>query len=394
MRGKRYIRFILIYVLLGLSFTASAMKQDSIRFSLLTCSPGTEIYSLFGHTAIRYQNGSRNVDVVFNFGMFSFDAPHFLYRFVKGETDYRLGVIPYPYFESEYALRGSSVYEQELNLTGDEKQRLLSILQEHYLPENREYRYNYFYDNCTTRARDCIERALSGEVVYPDSLPNKTFRSIVHEFTKNYPWSTFGIDLCLGAQADETIGARLQMFAPFYMRDYAGGAYIVDRNGEKRKLIAEENLIIDAEPDEEISVPFLSPNVVFFLFLLVSLFVSWLQWKRKRAFWAWDTLLYLVQGLAGCVIAFLFFFSEHPTVGSNWLLIFFNPLPLLCLPYVIYCDVKRKKDIFHRVVTVYLTLFILIIPFSPQEIDLSVLSLALGFLANSISHVLIREEDK
>ncbi len=394
MREKRYIKSFLVYLLLALLFGGKVMAQDNIRFCLLTCAPGTEVYSLFGHTAIRYQNSDRNIDVVFNFGMFSFDAPHFIYRFVKGETDYRLGVTPYPYFEAEYALRGSSVYEQELNLTHEEKMRLLSILQKHYLPENRVYRYNYFYDNCTTRARDCIERAVSGTIVYPESRPDRTFRSIVHEYTEEYDWSAFGIDLCLGAQADEIIDARLQMFAPFYMRDYADGAYIVGKNGETRKLIAEENVIVDAEPDEETSASFLSPNAVFLLFLLISLYVSRLQWRRGHAFWGWDALLCSVQGVVGCVIAFLFFFSVHPTVGSNWLLILFNPLPLLCLPCVIYCDIKRKKGVFHWVNIVCLTLFILIIPFSPQEFDLSVLSLALGFFANSISHVLIRERYK
>lgn len=140
-------------------------QTDSIQFSLLTCAPGNEIYALFGHTAIRYQNFSRGVDLVFNYGMFSFNTPHFVYRFVKGETDYQLGITPYPYFESEYAFRGSSVYQQVLNLTYSEKMSLLKLLQDNYLPENRIYRYNYFYDNCTTRARDQIKR-LSGKNVY------------------------------------------------------------------------------------------------------------------------------------------------------------------------------------------------------------------------------------
>lgn len=125
-------------------FNVLHAQQDSLQISLLTCSPGTEIYSLFGHTALRVQNFSRNLDVVFNYGMFSFNTPHFIYRFIKGETDYQLGVIPYVYFEAEYAERGSSVYQQVLNLSAEEKQTLLHLLTENYLPENRTYRYNYF----------------------------------------------------------------------------------------------------------------------------------------------------------------------------------------------------------------------------------------------------------
>lgn len=196
-------------------------QTDSIQFSLLTCAPGSEIYALFGHTAIRYQNFSKGVDLVFNYGMFSFDTPHFVYRFVKGETDYQLGITPYSYFESEYAFRGSSVYQQVLNLTYLEKISLLKLLQDNYLPENRVYRYNYFYDNCTTRARDQIERSIQGKVVYPSVDWHKTFRGIVHEFTKGSPWDELGIDLCLGAEADKPIDLRQQMFAPFYMRYFA-----------------------------------------------------------------------------------------------------------------------------------------------------------------------------
>ena len=115
--------------------------------------------------------------------MFSFNTPNFIFRFVDGETDYQLGITPYSYFEAEYAMRGSSVYQQVLNLTQSEKERLLTILENNYLPENRIYRYNYFYDNCTTRARDKIEECIEGKVVYPDSLSGKSYRSIVHEFT-------------------------------------------------------------------------------------------------------------------------------------------------------------------------------------------------------------------
>lgn len=173
----------------GRQSMVESFRADSIQFSLLTCAPGNEIYELFGHTAIRYQNFSRGVDLVFNYGMFSFNTPNFVYRFIKGETDYQLGIMPYPYFESEYALRGSSVYQQVLNLRQPEKLKLLELLEENYLPENRIYRYNYFYDNCTTRARDQIENSIQGKVIYPSVDWIKTFRGIVHEFTQDSPWN-------------------------------------------------------------------------------------------------------------------------------------------------------------------------------------------------------------
>ena len=225
---KYKLKYLLLALLLCGFANAYSSKPDSIRLSLLTCAPGSEIYAHFGHTAIRYENYTRKIDWVFNYGMFNFRAPHFVWRFVKGETDYQLGITPYIYFRAEYAMRGSSVYQQVLNLTQAEKERLVALLEENYRPENRIYRYNYFYDNCTTRARDKIEEAIRGKVVYPDSIPNKTFRSIVHEFTSEAKWDELGIDMCLGVEADKPIGKRLQMFAPFYMLRYADDAYILD----------------------------------------------------------------------------------------------------------------------------------------------------------------------
>ena len=383
------LKYFIFCLFMGVAFSVQSQSTDSIRFSLLTCAPGTEIYSLFGHTAIRYENYTRRIDVVFNYGMFSFNTPNFIFRFVAGETDYQLGITPYSYFEAEYAMRGSSVYQQVLNLTQSEKERLLTILENNYLPENRIYRYNYFYDNCTTRARDKIEECIEGKVVYPDSLSGKSYRSIVHEFTAGSPWDEFGIDLCLGAEADKEINKRQQMFSPFYMKYYASNAYIVDAGGTRRPLILDETKIVDVEPEEVQPGFILSPLMCGALFLALCVVMAWGQWKTQRIWWGWDIVLYGLQGLAGCIIAFLFFFSVHPTVGSNWLLILFNPVPLLYLPFMVYKAVKRKKDYYHVGNMVYLTLFITILPFCGQEFNLTVLPLALGLLVTSASHVLV-----
>lgn len=383
------LKYFIFCLFMGVAFSVQSQSMDSIRFSLLTCAPGTEIYSLFGHTAIRYENYTRRIDVVFNYGMFSFNTPNFIFRFVAGETDYQLGITPYSYFEAEYAMRGSSVYQQVLNLTQSEKERLLTILENNYLPENRIYRYNYFYDNCTTRARDKIEECIEGKVVYPDSLSGKSYRSIVHEFTAGSPWDEFGIDLCLGAEADKEINKRQQMFSPFYMKYYASNAYIVDAGGTRRPLILDETKIVDVEPEEVQPGFILSPLMCGALFLALCVVMAWGQWKTQRIWWGWDIVLYGLQGLAGCIIAFLFFFSVHPTVGSNWLLILFNPIPLLYLPFMVYKAVKRKKDYYHVGNMVYLTLFITILPFCGQEFNLTVLPLALGLLVTSASHVLV-----
>ena len=358
---------------------------DGTRISLLTCAPGSEIYALFGHTAIRYENPALGQDWVFNYGMFSFDAPNFVMRFVKGETDYQLGVIPFQRFQLEYAMRGSSVYQQTLNLTAEEKERLVRLLEENYLPANRVYRYNYFYDNCTTRARDKVEECIQGKVVYPEHAADVSFRRIVHEFTAGSQWSELGIDLCLGSEADKPIDGRKQMFAPFYLLEAARGA-MIHRADTIVPLVSEESLLVDAVLDDEPAFP-LSPMVCScFVLFMTMVIVGW-SIRKKRSCLAWNVFLFLLQGLGGCIVAFLFFFSLHPTVGSNWLLILFNPLPLLYLPVMIYLGVKHKKDAYHWLNAAVLTSFMIFMPCLPQEFNLTVVPLALSLLLVSIGHI-------
>lgn len=380
-------RFLLVLFLLAGMMSSRAASNDSIRLSLLTCAPGTEIYALFGHSAIRYENPAAKQDWVFNYGMFSFSEPDFLFRFVKGETDYQLGVIPYPYFEAEYAMRGSSVYQQVLNLTEDEKVKLVRLLEENYRPANRVYRYNYFYDNCTTRARDKIEECINGKVVYPDNQSPVTYRDIVHEYTEGSEWSEFGIDLCLGAEADKRAGVRGQMYAPFYMKALASGA-MIHRADTIVPLVKEEIKIVDASLDEVAIFP-LSPLACFCLFLALTCVIVGYGIKKGRISWVWDAFLFGLQGLGGVVIAFLFFFSVHPTVGSNWMVMFFNPIPLIYLPFMIYKGIKGKKDPYHWYNVACLTSFIILMPLVGQKFNLSVLPLALSLLITSAGHLYI-----
>lgn len=361
--------------------------QDSLRFSLLTCTPGPQIYALFGHTGIRYQNISRGIDLVFNYGMFDFDTPGFIPRFVKGDTDYELGVIPYDDFVAEYKSRGSCVYGQELNLTDAEKERLSELLAENYRPENRIYRYNYFYDNCTTRAFSQIEKSIHGEMVFPNGKQDVSFRSIVREFTAVSPWSGLGIDLCLGAEADQPIDLRKQMFSPLYARNFANKAYIVNEDGSTRPLVSRETKTTGVVKPKRLSS--LSPSALFSAFFLLNMAIAYRQWKRQRIYWLWDILLYSVQGVAGCVITFLFFVSSHPTVASNWLVLVFNPLPLLYLPRMIYCSMNRKRDPYHLFNSLYLGAFLLMVPFLTQSFHEAVLLFLLALWMNAISHVLI-----
>lgn len=388
------ILFILLLLLLPFGRTAAA-ANDSIRLSLLTCAPGEEIYSLFGHTAIRYENPSQGIDVVFNYGLFSFNTPNFIFRFSLGETDYQLGVTEYERFAAEYEYYERSVWQQTLNLTDQEKAELIRLLQENYRPENRTYRYNYFYDNCATRPRDKIEESIAGQVIYPAEPQDgsRTFREIVHQYCKGHPWSRFGIDLCIGSEADRPITQRQMMFAPFYLMDAFAGAQIKN-DSIQRPLVSSTELIVDATPEPENSGWTPTPLQCSLLLFMLTAAATIYGIRRRTGLWGVDLFLFGMAGIVGCVLAFLALFSVHPTVSSNFLLLVFHPGHLLFLPYIIYCDRKRKKCWYMTLNLVVLTLFIVLFPIIPQRFDLAVVPLALCLLIRSASNLIVTSKKR
>ena len=364
--------------------------EDSIRFSLLTCGAGEEIYSLFGHTAIRYENFTRGIDAVFNYGIFSFNTPNFILRFTLGETDYQLGVTSYKQFAYEYTWTGRDVWQQTLNLNAEEKKKLLALLEENYLPQNRIYRYNFFYDNCATRPRDQIERAVQGTLEYADDMTSFqtgiSFRDIVHQYTIGHSWARFGIDLCLGSQADKDITRRQMMFAPFYLKDFLAKAQLKNAQGMERPLVFSEDHIIQS-PQQTSTEEAPSPLQTAFLLLTIVTIATAYGIYRRKSLWLLDLLLFLAAGVAGCILAFLASFSQHPAVSPNYLLFLFHPLHLLCLPWMIKRVKKKEKSIYMWANIIVLTFFILLWGIIPQEFNLAVLPLALSLWIRSASNL-------
>ena len=384
-----------LYLLIFSNGQAIASDNDSIRLSLLTCAPGEEIYSLFGHTAIRYEDPANGIDAVFNYGLFSFNTPNFILRFSLGETDYQLGATDYARFAAEYAFDGRSVWQQTLNLSKEEIAELIRLLQENYLPENRVYRYNFFYDNCATRPRDKIEESIDGKVIYPAEPQDGSlsFRDIVHQYCKGHPWARFGIDLCIGSEADRPSTQRQMMFAPFYLMDAFAGAQIV-HDSVQRPLVSGKELIVDALPEEEeggwMPTPFQCSLLLFILTAAATIYSI----RKRTGLWGGDLILFGAAGSVGCVLAFLALFSEHPAVSSNFLLFVFHPGQLLFLPYIIYCVRKGKKCWYLTLNLVVLTLFMVLFPLIPQRFDLAVVPLALCLLIRSASNLILTSKKK
>ena len=304
---------------------------DSIEVSLLTCQPHDEVYSLYGHTAIRWHNLRKDgEDIAFNYGVFDFKKPHFVLRFVFGLTDYELGAYPYNLFLSEYRHFGSMVTEQILNLTSYEKGVLHEALKENLRPENKVYRYNYFYNNCTTKARDIIEQCINGKTEYADREDyTPSYREMVRNMTRNNPWSRFGNDLLLGVKADQSTNRQQQEFLPnnlMYDFDHAQ----IYKDGQYRPLVKERRTAVPGGVQMVTTGFPLSPKACAIILMFVGTLLSLWEWIRKKAFLLWDMFLMLISGIIGFVLT-LMLFSQHPTVSLNLQLTFFNPIHLIFL---------------------------------------------------------------
>ena len=257
------------------------------------------IYELYGHTELRVQD--EHGDYFFNYGLFDFNAPGFVYRFVKGETDYLCGAIPATYALSGYD--GRRVVEQQLNLSQTQAQQVRDLLVENARPENATYRYKFVSDNCATRPAALIEKAV-GQVDYHYPYEAQTFRALINYCTRAHAWLTFGCDLALGSPTDRLATPHEMLFLPSYLRDAFSKAEIVDAQGNRRPLVSQTSVIeAEAEEIEPDLWDTLTPlRLSWLLFLLTMLLSAW-GWRTHHALKGLDVLLFAVAGLAGMAMS-------------------------------------------------------------------------------------------
>ena len=379
-KGLLYIVLTFILSVVNATVGAQSMTNpDRIQISLLTCSPGKEVWAQYGHTAIRYYDKESGEDLAINYGIFSLDQTYFIPRFVLGMTDYRMGVQPMDMFLAQYSYEGRGVVEQILNLSAEDKEVIYKALQENMKPENVVYRYNYFFDNCTTRARDMLVNHLHGKVVYPPAEEDATFRSMIHKWNNKYEWTQFGEDLLLGVNADRKTTKSEQQFLPENLRsDFDKARY------NRKPLVKETNVLLDAETEVTEPVFPLSPLSVALIFAVISLVMMLFSYRRQQFYWAWDLALMLTSGLMG-IIFFVMIFSQHPCVSLNFILFFFNPLPL----FFLYSTIKKKKVIWWKIWGVLIILGLFGSLF--QEIPLPILIVASFLLLHCIVHLRINK---
>ena len=328
---KRIFTIIfLITAFLTVSKSQLLTLTDSTKFSLLTCSPGPDAYEKFGHTAIRILDESQGVDMIANWGIFDFDKPGFYYKFVKGETYYMLGVHETFYFLESYRRRNSYVIEQVLNLSPDERKRLYDAISVNYLPENREYLYNFVFDNCATRPRELINQIVKPKTIEAvNEIEYKSFRDWVGAYTGKYSWLQFGIDLVFGRDADEYATPYQAMFLPEVLYKNYNGAKVVDQSSTEVLFISEERYLVEKSDDRQKSNVFSKPIFVTVLMLLIGLIITFWENKKKKQYKIFDFLLLLITGIAGLIVFYLMFFSIHPLVKSNFNLMWCNPLNII-----------------------------------------------------------------
>lgn len=314
-------------------------SMDSVRISLLTCGPGNQVYSYYGHTAIRYHDLARQQDIAINYGIFSFQKSYFILRFVFGLTDYEMGIEDFATFISTYSHRGSWVKEQVLNLTREEKWAITQAIDVNYRPENRVYRYNYFYDNCTTRARDMLINHIEGHVLYPASQSQKiSYREMIHQWNQSHRWARFGNDLLLGVHADAATTNEQQQFLPDSLRADFAEAIVIDHQGHRRSLV-DSTCYLVPPVEKHVSRAPITPLHCAVLWCIATLIICFAEWKFKRILWQYDLIVMLLSGIAG-VILLAMVFSQHPTVQLNFQILLLCPLHL----FFLYPSIKALRN--------------------------------------------------
>lgn len=357
-------------------------KENNVQVSLLTCSSGDQIYTTFGHSALRVQLPKSDKDFVYDFGIFDFNTPNFLFKFLKGDLNYRLSIRNFESFINEYKRANRYVIEQKLNFSTNEAYELIKTVSELYNSDGRYYRYNFLYDNCSTRLRELIFNTKLDAISY-EKEEQLSYRDNLKTYLKNKPWVALGIDLLLGAPTDRFIDVKQQMYLPYQLSENLE-KFKITVNGVEDGLVEAPEIIYQASRPK-LKQGFFTPLVVFWgLFIILGVALLFQpRWVRFVG-----PIVYIAYGLIGVVVAFMWFGTLHDATKFNWNILWANPLFLIS-PFLF-------KGIFGlnylRVVTTICLLFMVTWTFIPQYFNMAILPmLLLLVLINSMAIQLKKE---
>ena len=365
---KKILSFFFLFTI----YISSTAQNDSchLRISLLTCTPGEELYSTFGHSALRVVDSSSNTDLVFNYGTFDFDDPEFYNKFVKGKLLYFVSIDSLPSFMYEYEYYKRGVTEQVINISCNEKQKLAAALFENAKEENKYYRYDFNYDNCTTRLRDMLEKS-GGDTLESKNIlpkPNTTFRNLIHVYLDRggQQWSKLGIDILLGSPLDKKVTNREAMFLPDYLLMAFDSSKL---NGQP--VVSEKKILLnyfDAYKTKTGITPFIVFGVLFILIASLSIFV----FKTWNLFFkVFDLFFFFTIGLIGILILFMWFGTEHAMCKNNFNLLWALPTHVP-VAFMLFSN-KNWVNSYFRYIFFYTIALLLAWFFLPQQFNTALL---------------------
>ncbi len=365
----------LLFLLLCTPFSLSAapILGEKAEISIITCSPGDELYSVFGHSAVRVFEPGK-IDLVYNYGTFEFTDDFYL-QFAQGKLNYRLSRSDFASFNYEYIMTGRGVQEQVLDLDSLQAQQLFDYMETNYLPENRYYLYDFFYDNCATRIRDVLVDVLHSDLQFNSNFASDsaTFRNMIDMYLVGMPWGDFGIDLALGAPCDYKLQPQQNMFLPDFVFSELALATL---NG--RLLVRETRVIL--EPEFILSkAPYDLPVILAAIFAgLMMLYLLRAVIVKKRIV-ALERGFLIVFGLLGVAVFLLWFATDHVTTRLNYNLAWAFPLHLIAAFFS-----ERSRGFFHqyfRFFAVFYLLFLITAWAWPQEFHAAAYLLTVGLMA-------------
>lgn len=309
-----------ILFLLLLNYTKAQVVQLSVfsEVSIITAGPGNELYEAFGHSAIRIKDPVLKLDVIYNYGIFDFDAPNFYSNFTKGKLVYMLGRYPFDIFLRGYNSDKRWVKQQTLNLTQQERQAFFMYLENNALEGNASYLYDPFYNNCASKLKDITKDILGDQVAFDDAhaSENLSFRELMNNEIPWNTWGSLGINLALGSKLDNTASAEQYMYLPDYVyRVFKESTIKI--NGETKDLVRKEETILDY-PELEQTIGIFNPLAVLTMLAFFGLLITIRDAIKRKRNKILDFLLFFTSGIIGILIVFLWFFTDHSTTPNNF----------------------------------------------------------------------------
>lgn len=370
-----------LLLLFGFFFQLSVFAQaDSLRLriSVLTCAPGNELYSTFGHTALRITDSSKHTDIIYNYGTFDFEDPDFYLKFTRGKLDYFLSVQTPEQFLYEYQIEKRTVYEQVLLLDTQTKEAIAAALQDNLRGNNRYYKYDFLYNNCTSRIRDILIRYAGLTVKTPLVPAHTTFRNMLHEYLDNggQAWSKLGIDLLLASPIDKVVTIQQSMFLPDYLMkgiDSASGR-------EQAGILQSRNIINPGTPLNPGNRHM--PLLVISAVCLVIGSISLIKHKNARVLTRMlDFLLLFITGLIGCLLLFMWFGTDHKSCAVNYNILWALPTHTIAA-FSMLKKTNRPGNYFTASAVLYALVLITWI-WLPQQLNPAFIPLAILLLYRS-----------